>query len=250
MTIFKNNRHRARLTAFAVACALTWGAAPAQQHGAGPAADDDHAGIPRRRPHADHRGSQPDHGQDLHRRSARARAGDDPVLDADVAGCVLRDVPVDPAGARLRRGAGRQLHQDHSRRQRAPGAGPGRPAGAGQRRLRRIHHAGHRRAQRERRAAGAGAAAADPAVRPPGRVSGLEHADHLGPRQQRQPHDAHHPAHRPGRRRGNRHRAAGERERRRDRARRQRAEPGAGPAGGSSRHGRPRWSPTTAPTAC
>jgi general secretion pathway protein D len=31
MTIFKNNRHRARLTAFAVACALTWGAAPAQQ---------------------------------------------------------------------------------------------------------------------------------------------------------------------------------------------------------------------------
>ena len=30
MTIFKNNRHRARLTAFAVACALTWGAAPAQ----------------------------------------------------------------------------------------------------------------------------------------------------------------------------------------------------------------------------
>jgi general secretion pathway protein D len=31
MTIFKNNRHRARLIAFAVACALTWGAAPAQQ---------------------------------------------------------------------------------------------------------------------------------------------------------------------------------------------------------------------------
>jgi len=31
MTIFKNNRYRARLTAFAVACALTWGAAPAQQ---------------------------------------------------------------------------------------------------------------------------------------------------------------------------------------------------------------------------
>src|SRR5688572_17851749 len=31
MTIFKNNRHRARLTAFAVACALTWGASPAQQ---------------------------------------------------------------------------------------------------------------------------------------------------------------------------------------------------------------------------
>jgi general secretion pathway protein D len=31
MTIFKNNRHRARLTALAVACALTWGAAPAQQ---------------------------------------------------------------------------------------------------------------------------------------------------------------------------------------------------------------------------
>jgi general secretion pathway protein D len=31
MTIFKNNGSRARLTAFAVACALTWGAAPAQQ---------------------------------------------------------------------------------------------------------------------------------------------------------------------------------------------------------------------------
>ena len=31
MTIFENNGHRARLTAFAVACALTWGAAPAQQ---------------------------------------------------------------------------------------------------------------------------------------------------------------------------------------------------------------------------
>jgi general secretion pathway protein D len=31
MTIFKNNRYRARLIAFAVACALTWGAAPAQQ---------------------------------------------------------------------------------------------------------------------------------------------------------------------------------------------------------------------------
>jgi general secretion pathway protein D len=31
MTIFKNNRHRARLTAFALACALTWGATPAQQ---------------------------------------------------------------------------------------------------------------------------------------------------------------------------------------------------------------------------
>jgi general secretion pathway protein D len=31
MTIFKNNGHRARLTAFAVACALTWGAAPGQQ---------------------------------------------------------------------------------------------------------------------------------------------------------------------------------------------------------------------------
>jgi general secretion pathway protein D len=31
MTIFKNKGHRARLTAFAVACALTWGAAPAQQ---------------------------------------------------------------------------------------------------------------------------------------------------------------------------------------------------------------------------
>ena len=30
MTIFKNNRYRARLLAFAVACALTWGAAPAQ----------------------------------------------------------------------------------------------------------------------------------------------------------------------------------------------------------------------------
>ena len=31
MTIFKNKGHRARMTAFAVACALTWGAAPAQQ---------------------------------------------------------------------------------------------------------------------------------------------------------------------------------------------------------------------------
>ena len=31
MTIFKNNGHHARLTAFAAACALTWGAAPAQQ---------------------------------------------------------------------------------------------------------------------------------------------------------------------------------------------------------------------------
>ncbi|HEY7638939.1 MAG TPA: type II secretion system secretin GspD [Steroidobacteraceae bacterium] len=31
MTIFKNNGHRARLTALAAACALTWGAAPAQQ---------------------------------------------------------------------------------------------------------------------------------------------------------------------------------------------------------------------------
>jgi general secretion pathway protein D len=31
MTIFKNNCYRARLIAFAVACALTWGAAPAQQ---------------------------------------------------------------------------------------------------------------------------------------------------------------------------------------------------------------------------
>lgn len=31
MTIFKNNATRARLTALAVACALTWGAAPAQQ---------------------------------------------------------------------------------------------------------------------------------------------------------------------------------------------------------------------------
>ena len=31
MTIFKNNGHHARLTALAVACALTWGAAPAQQ---------------------------------------------------------------------------------------------------------------------------------------------------------------------------------------------------------------------------
>jgi general secretion pathway protein D len=31
MTIFKNNGYRARLTAFAVACVLTWGAAPAQQ---------------------------------------------------------------------------------------------------------------------------------------------------------------------------------------------------------------------------
>lgn len=31
MTIFKNNSTRARLTALAVACALTWGAAPAQQ---------------------------------------------------------------------------------------------------------------------------------------------------------------------------------------------------------------------------
>ncbi|HET9446943.1 MAG TPA: type II secretion system secretin GspD [Steroidobacteraceae bacterium] len=35
MTIFKNNRRRARLTAFAVACALTWGAAPAQQQAQG-----------------------------------------------------------------------------------------------------------------------------------------------------------------------------------------------------------------------
>jgi general secretion pathway protein D len=31
MTIFNNNGRRARLTAFAVACALTWGAAPAQE---------------------------------------------------------------------------------------------------------------------------------------------------------------------------------------------------------------------------
>ena len=45
------------------------------------------------------------HRQELHHRPARARAGDDAVLDADVAGGVLRGVPVDPAGARLRRGA-------------------------------------------------------------------------------------------------------------------------------------------------
>ena len=45
------------------------------------------------------------HGQEFHRRSARARAGDDAVVDADVAGRVLRGLPVDPAGAWLRRRA-------------------------------------------------------------------------------------------------------------------------------------------------
>ena len=58
--------------------------------------------------------------------------------------------------------------------------------------------------ERQRRAAGADPAAADAAVRPPRRLPGVEHADHLRPRRQREPHDAHHPAHRPGRRRGHR----------------------------------------------
>ncbi len=38
---------------------------------------------------------------------------------------------------------------------------------------------------------------ADPAVRPPGGLPRLQHADHLGPRVEREPVDAHHPAHRP-----------------------------------------------------
>ena len=71
-------------------------------------------------------------GKTLHRRSARAGAGDDAVLDPDVAGRLLRGLPVDPAGARLRRRAVRQRDQDHSGRECAPVAGQ-RSAGPRQR---------------------------------------------------------------------------------------------------------------------
>ena len=80
--------------------------------------------------------------------------------------------------------------------QRAPGAGQ-RPAGPRQLDLGRDRHAGDRGAERQRRAAGADPAAADAAVRPPRGLPVRQHADHLRPRQQREPHDAHHPAHRP-----------------------------------------------------
>ena len=53
--------------------------------------------------------------------------------------------------------------------------------------VRRDRHAGGRGQERERGAAGADPAAADPAVRPPRGLPGLEHADHLGPRVEREP---------------------------------------------------------------
>ena len=64
-----------------------------------------HAELQGRGHRPDHRGGRAGHRQDLHPRPARARAGHDALADADVAGCVLRGVPLDPAGARLRGGA-------------------------------------------------------------------------------------------------------------------------------------------------
>ena len=89
--------------------------------------------------------------------------------------------------------------------------------------LRRDRHAGHRGQERERRAAGADPAAADSAVRPPRRLPGLEHADHLGSRLEREPHGPHRPAHRPAGRREHRRHPDAARERRRGRAHRQHA---------------------------
>ena len=86
-----------------------------------------HPELQGRRPLADHRGGQRRHRQELHRRPAREGAGDDAVVDADDAERVLRGVPLDPAGARLRGRALGRHDQDPARRERPPGAGQ-RPA--------------------------------------------------------------------------------------------------------------------------
>ncbi len=70
----------------------------------------------------------------------------------------------------------------------------------GQFHLRRDRHPGHPGQECLGRAAGADPAAADSPVRPPGRLPVVQHADHRGPRGQREPHGADHRAHRPGRR--------------------------------------------------
>ncbi len=135
-------------------------------------------------------------------------------------GRVLRGLPLDPAGARLRRRPVRRRHQDHPRRQRPPAARQ-RPALARELDVGRDRHPGDRGQERERRPAGADPAAADPAVRPPRGLPGLEHADHLGPCLQRLAHGADHRAHRPDRRRRNRRHPDAARERHGSRAHRE-----------------------------
>ena len=83
----------------AMSCSSPWrrsALAPACCRGSpppGPGPGRDHAELQGRRPLADHRGRQRGHGQEFHRRPARARAGDDAVVDADDAGRVLRGLP-------------------------------------------------------------------------------------------------------------------------------------------------------------
>ena len=166
----------------------------------GPAGRADHAQLQGRRPRAGHRGRQPGDRQEFHRGPARAGPGDDAVDLADECRRLLRGFPRDPAGARFRRGAVRFGDQDPAGRDLAPDAGE-RPAGPRQFDLGRDRHAGGAGPERQRRPAGADPAADDAAVRAPGRLSERQHADHLGPRLEREPHDAHRRPHRPHRRR-------------------------------------------------
>ncbi len=66
-----------------------------------------HAEFQRRGHHADRRGGRRRDRQELHHRPAGARAGDDVLLDADVAGGLLPGVPRRSSGLRLHRRAGR-----------------------------------------------------------------------------------------------------------------------------------------------
>ena len=76
-----------------------------------------------------------------------------------------------------------------------------------------------------------------------------QHADHLGPREQREPHHEDHRAHGRKRRRADRGRAAAQRERHRTRAHGQPAQPGRRPPAAKAAR-RSSSSPTSAPTAC
>ncbi len=148
---------------------------------------DHHAELQGCRPEPDHPGGQRGDRQEFHHRSARQRQGDHVVGDPDVGGGVLRSVPVGAAGIRLCGGARGQSHQDHSQHRR-PAIAVHRSAERGELELGRNRHPDHHHEEHQCRAAGAAAAALDSATGASGRLSERQHVDHLGSRQQRQPH--------------------------------------------------------------
>ena len=164
----------------------------------------DHSELQGRRPLADHRGGQRGHGQELHRRSAREGAGDDVVFVAHDA----RTRSTRPSFRSCRcmasspcpRADTIKIIPDANARQVPANDLPSRVSSVSDEIVTQVVAVKN-----------VSAAQLVPILRPLipqyGHLAAypaLEHADHLGPRFEREPPDAHHPAHRPDRRRSDR----------------------------------------------